>query len=109
MLFGMFNMGKARVGNVQHGEVTTSIGNDVYVGPMTTRSDIYIARRGKYPFRYSLDEPLRKWSMSMNGILMRRGSRCIGIWGKFIDQWNFKEAYPKLYKEYLGRISCLNK
>lgn len=47
--------GEGKVGNVQHGEVTTSIGNDVYVGPMTTRSDIYIARRGKYPFRYGLD------------------------------------------------------
>ena len=39
--------GEGKVGNVQHGEVTTSIGNDVYVGPMITNSDIYIARRGK--------------------------------------------------------------
>ena len=83
--------GEGKVGNVQHGEVTTSIGNDVYVGPMTTHSDIYIARRGKYPFRYGLDEPFEEVVMSMNGILMRRGIPMHWYSEKFIDQWNLKK------------------
>ena len=46
--------GEGKVGNVQHGEVTTSIGNDVYVGPMTTRSD--------YLYRSSWKISIPLWS-----------------------------------------------
>ena len=94
--------GEGKVGNVQHGEVTTSIGNDVYVGPMTTRSDIYIARRGKYPFRYSLDEPFEEVVYVNERDPNEKGNPDALVFGKIYRPMEFKEAYPKLYKEYLG-------
>ena len=83
--------GEGKGWQCQHGEVTTSIGNDVYVGPMTTRSDIYIARRGNIHSVMVLMSLLRKWFMSMNGILMRRGIPMHWYSEKFIDQWNLKK------------------
>ena len=88
----MFNMG----------EVTTSIGNDVYVGPMTTHSDIYIARRGKYPFRYGLDEPFEEVVYVNERDPNEKGNPDALVFGKIYRPMEFKEAYPKLYKEYLG-------
>ena len=94
--------GEGKVGNVQHGEVTTSIGNDVYVGPMITNSDIYIARRGKYPFRYGLDEPFDEEVYVNKRDPNEKGNPDALVFGKIYRPMEFKEAYPKLYKEYLG-------
>lgn len=94
--------GEGKVGNIRHGEVRTSIGDDVYVGPMKTRSEIYIAHHGKYPFRYGLDEPfddvvyVDKWDPN------EQGNPDALVFGKIYRPKEFKEAYPALYKEYMG-------
>jgi hypothetical protein len=83
--------GEGKVGNVQHGEVTTSIGDDVYVGPMRRVLISISLVEGNIHSVMVLMSLLRKWSMSMNEILMRRGIPMHWYLGKFIDQWNLKK------------------
>ena len=58
---------------------------------MTTRSDIYIARRGKYPFRYGLDEPFEEVVYVNERDPNEKGNPDALVLGKFIDQWNLKK------------------
>ncbi|WP_251423861.1 hypothetical protein [Veillonella agrestimuris] len=94
--------GEGTVKNIRYGEVTTSIGNDVYTGPMKTHSEVYIQRQGNYPFRFGLDEAFPDVVYVNEDDPNERGNPDALIFGKIYRAADFKAAYPALHKEYMG-------
>lgn len=94
--------GEGKVKNIQYGEVTTSIGDDVYIGPMRTHSEVYIQRSGNYPFRYGLDEQFPDVVYVNEIDPNEKGNPDALVFGKIYRPADFKAAYSTLYKEYAG-------